>query len=73
MLIMTLFVLSIGFNRDIMNLIENFLNAFNELDGFLSFILNLCKLCLCSFKSHYNIIGTQWLKYQAHLKRVVAS
>ena len=73
MLIMTFFVLSIGFIHDIMNLLVDVLNVFNKLDGLINFVLNMSKFYLCSCKMHCNINGTQWLKSQTHLKGVVAS
>ena len=68
MLIMALLVLGIGFLQNIMDLLSDVLNLFNETGGF----VNLCVsmrgfvLCVCKGKSYIN--GDQWLKSQAYLK-----
>jgi len=71
MLIMTLFLLGIGFIQHIIDLLVDVLDAFNISGGFINLRLNLCKLFLCGHKRHYDVNGTQWLKYHAHLKGVM--
>jgi len=48
MLITTVFVLSIGFLQDIMEMLANVLNSFNKLSSFVNAILNMCIYFLCS-------------------------
>ena len=73
MLIMALLVLGIGFLQNIMDLLSDVLNLFNEPSGFFGLCVSMrgFDLCRCKGKSYIN--GAQWLKTQAYLKRVVAS
>ena len=73
MLIMALLVLGIGFLQNIMDLLSDVLNIFNEPGGFISLCGSMRRfnLCGCKWKSYVN--GAQWLKYQAYLKWAMAS
>ena len=73
MLIMALLVLGIGFLQNIMDLLSDVLNRFNEPGGFVSLYVRMRRFGLrgCKGKSYIN--GAQWLKSQAYLKWVVAS
>jgi hypothetical protein len=51
-----------------MDLLEYVMNPFNEFGGFVGFILNMGRLCLCGCKGKFYINGAQWLKSDAHLK-----
>ena len=70
---MALLVRSIGFLQNIMDLLLDVLNIFNEPGGFVGIYVSMriFSLCLCEGKSYIN--GAQWLKSQAYLKQVVAS
>jgi hypothetical protein len=71
MLIMALLVLSIGFLQNIMDLLVDVLNPFNEFGGLVGLRLSMGIFFLCGCKGQCYINGAQWLKSQAHLKRVV--
>ena len=73
MLIMALLVLGIGFMQNIMDLLSDVLNLFNEPGGFVGLCVSMREFGLrgCKGKSYIN--GAQWLKSQAYLKQVVAS
>jgi hypothetical protein len=71
MLIMALLVLSIGFLQNIMDMLVDVLNPFNEFGGLVSLRLSMGIFFLCGCKGQCYINGAQWLKTQAHLKRVV--
>ena len=73
MLIMTLLALGIGFLKNIIDLLPDVLNHFNEPGGFVGLCgsMRIFFLCGCKGKSYIN--GAQWLKSQAYLKWVVAS
>ena len=73
MLIMALPVLGIGFLKNIMDLLSDVLNIFNEPGGFVGFCMSMRGFVLCGFKGKSYINGAQWLKSQAYLKWVVAS
>ena len=73
MLIMALLVLGIGFLQNIMDLFSDVKNIFNEPSGFVSLCVRMRGFLLCGCKGNNYINGAQWLKYQAYLKRVVAS
>jgi len=64
----TVLILGFGLLQDVMNLLENVLDAFNKPSCFVSLGLCMCGLCLCSHMRHGNINQTQWLKPQTHLK-----
>ena len=70
---MALLVLGIGFLQNIMDLLSDVLNIFNEPSVFVSLYVSMriFSLCVCEGKSYIN--WAQWLKSQAYLKRVVAS
>ena len=73
MLIMALLVLGIDFLQNIMDLLSNVLNIFNELGGFFSLYVSMRGFGLCGCKGEIYINGAQWLKSQAYLKWVVAN
>jgi hypothetical protein len=73
MLIMAFLVLGIGLLKNILNLLEDVLNSFNESSGFVVFGFHMGRFFLRGRKRWCNINGTQWLKSQPHLKGVVAS
>jgi hypothetical protein len=60
-LIMVLLVLGIGLIQNILNLLVDVLDSFNEMGDFFGFTL-----CMGRF-----FHGSQWLKSQSHLKGVV--
>jgi hypothetical protein len=68
---MEFLVLSIGFLQNIMDLLVDVLNPFNEFGGFINLILRMGIFCQCGCKGQCYINGAQWLKSQAHLKMVV--
>ena len=57
-LIMSLFVFSIGFLHDVMILLADVLNVTNKPSGFISFGLNMGRFFPCSCKRQCNIKGT---------------
>ena len=67
MLIMVLLVLGIGFLQNIMHLLSDVLNLFNEPGGFVGLYVSMrgFGLCVCKGKSYIN--GAQWLKSHAYL------
>ena len=73
MLIMALLILGIDFLQDIMDLLLDVLNLFNEPSCFVSLRVSMRRvgLCGCNWKSYIN--GTQWLKAKANLKWAMAS
>jgi hypothetical protein len=71
MLIMVFLVLSIGFLQNIMNLLADVLNLFNEFGGLFDLRLIMGIFFMCGCKGQCYINGAQWLKTQADLKRVV--
>ena len=73
MLIMALLGLGIGFLQNIMDLLSDVLNLFNELGGFVGLCVSMRRFVLYGCKGKNYINGAQWLKSQAYLKRVVAS
>ena len=73
MLIMALLVLGIGFLQNIMDMLSNVLNLFNELGGFIGLYVSMRVFDLCGCKGKSYINGAQWLKSQAYLKQVVAT
>ena len=73
MLIMALLVLGIGFIQNIMDLLSDVLNLFNEPSGFASLYVSMRGFDLCGCKGKSYINGAQLLKSQAYQKRVVAS
>jgi hypothetical protein len=50
LLIMALLVLGIGLIKNIMNLLTDVLDSFNESGGFVGFILHMGQFCLCGRK-----------------------
>jgi hypothetical protein len=68
MLIMAFLVLSIGFLKNIIELLVNVLNLINEYVGFFVLRLNMGRFFLCGFKRWCNINGTQGLESEPHLK-----
>jgi hypothetical protein len=71
MLVMVLLVLSTGFLQNIMDLFADVLNPVNEFVGFFNLRLSMGILFLCGCKGKFYINVAQWLKTQAHLKRIV--
>jgi hypothetical protein len=70
-LVMALLVLSIGFLKNIIDLLAEMLYLFNQFGVFIDLILSMGRLCMCGCKGKCYINRAQWLKSQAHLKRVV--
>jgi len=73
MLIMALFVLGIGFVHNIMDVLSDVLNLFNEPSVFVILCSRMRGFSLCGYKGKSYINVAQWLKSQAYLKRVVAN
>ena len=73
MLIMALLVLGIGFLQNIMNLLSDVLNPFNEPSGFVNLCVSMRGFGLCGCKGKSYINGAQWLKPKVYLKRIVTS
>ena len=73
MLITTLLVLGIGFLQNILDLLSDVLNLFNEPGGFVILCVSMRGFDLCGCKRKSYINGAQWLKSQAYLKWVVSS
>ena len=73
MLIMALLVLGIGFMQNIMDLLLDVLNIFNEPGGFVNLYMRMGRVKLCGCKEKSCINRAKWLKPQANLKRVVPS
>jgi hypothetical protein len=67
-LIMALFVLSIGFLQNLLDLLADVLNLLNESRGFVDHRLIMGRVCMCSGKRECNINGSQGLESQTHLK-----
>ena len=57
-LIMAFFVLSIGFVKYVMNLLEDVLNALDEVVCFVKFRLDMSRISLSSCKWYGHINGT---------------
>ena len=55
MLIMALLVLGIGFVQDVVDLLADVLDVFNEFGFFISLIHYMCGLCLCGHIRYVNI------------------
>jgi hypothetical protein len=72
-LIMVFLVLGNGLLQNILNMLADVLDLFNEPGVFVGFGLRMGRFFLCVRKRYYNIHGTQWLKSQPHLKGVVSS
>jgi hypothetical protein len=51
-----------------MDMLLDVLNSFKKFGGFVGLILSMGRLCLCGCKGLCDINGTQWLKFQPHLK-----
>ena len=62
MLIMELLVLGIGFLQNIMNLLSDVLNLFNEPGGFVGLYVSIRGFDMCGCKGKSYINGAQWLK-----------
>ena len=73
MLIMVLLVLGIGFLQNIMDLLSDVLNVFNEPSSFVSLCVTMRGFSLCGCKGKGYIYGAQCLKSWAYMKWVVAS
>lgn len=73
MLIMALFVLSIGFFQDIMDWLVDVLNWFNKLGRFIGSRLNICRFSFYRCKEKCDVDGTQCLKLYAHQNGSIAS
>ena len=72
MLTMALLVLGIDFLQNIMNLLSDVLNLFNESGGFFGLCVSMKGFVLCGCKGKSYINGAQWLKSQAYLKWLLA-
>ena len=72
MLIMALLVLGIGFLQNIMDLLSDVLNLFNEPGGFVDLCVSMRRFGLCECKEKSYINGAQWLKSQTYLKQAMA-
>ena len=73
LLIMELLVLGICFLQNILDILSDVLNLFNEHGGFVGLFMNMRRFGLCGCKGKSYINGAQWLKYHTYLKWVVAS
>ena len=73
MLIMVLLVLGNRFLQNIMDLLSDVLNLFNEPGGFVGLCVSMRRFSLCGCKGKRYINEAQWLKFQAYLKGDVAS
>ena len=73
MMIMALLVLDNRFLQNIMDLLSDVINLFNELGCFVSLYVSMRGFGLCGCKGKSYINGAQWLKSQACLKHDVAS
>jgi hypothetical protein len=73
MMIMVLLVLGIGFLQNIMDMLFDVSNPFNEPVFFFGLHASMRRLSLCGFKGRSYINGDQWLKPQASLKWAMAS
>ena len=73
MLIMALLVLGIGFLQNLMDLLLDVLNIFNEFGVFVSLCVSMRRFMMCGGKEKSYINGAQWLKPQAYLKQAIAS
>ena len=63
MLIMALLVLGIGFLKNIMDMLLDVLNIFNEPGGFIGLCVSSMRgFGLCGWKGKSYINGAQWLK-----------
>ena len=62
MLIMALLVLGINFLQNIMDLLLDVLNIFNEPGGFAGLFVSMRIFGLCGCKGKSYISGAQWLK-----------
>jgi hypothetical protein len=62
MFIMALFVLSIGILQNIMELLVDVMNPFNEFCGLVILRLSMGRFFLCGCKGQCYINGAQWLK-----------
>ena len=62
MLIMALLVLGIAFMQNIMDLLLDVLNPFNEPSGFVGLCVSMRGFGLCGCKGKSYINGAQWLK-----------
>jgi hypothetical protein len=71
-LIMALLVLIIGFLQNLLDLLEDVLNPFNESGGFVDRRLVMRRLCLCGGMRKCNINGSQGLESQPHMKLAMA-
>jgi hypothetical protein len=54
-----------------MDMLADMLNSFNEFGGLVGLKLSMGRFYLCGCKGQCYINGAQWLKTQAHLKKVV--
>ena len=68
MLIMVLLLLGIAFLKNIMDLLSDVLNIFNEPSGFVILCVSMRGFILCGCKGKSYIDGAQWMKSQAYLK-----
>ena len=59
MLIMVLLVLGIGFFQNIMDLLSNVLNIFNEPSGFVDLCMGMRRFGMCGCKGNNYINGAQ--------------
>jgi hypothetical protein len=70
---MALLVLSIGFLRNLLDLLADVLNPLNESGGFFDHRLIMGRVCLCGGKRKCNINGSQGLESQTYLKWAIVS
>jgi hypothetical protein len=64
---MALFVLSIGFLKNLLDLLADVMNPLNEYRGFFILRMNMGRVFLCGFQRECNINGTQGLESHSHL------
>ena len=67
-LILSLLVFSIGFLKNLMDLLADVFNLLNEYDSFVGLRLNMVIIFLCYCKGWCNINGTQALESHPHLQ-----
>jgi hypothetical protein len=65
---MALLVLSIGFMKNLLDLLADVLNPLNESSGFSNRRLIMGRVCMCGGKRKCNINGSQRLESHPHLK-----
>ena len=70
-LVMSLFILSIGLFQNVLDLLANLLDSFNKYGGIISLSMSMIIFLLCGCKGQSYINWGQLLETQGHLKKVV--